>query len=115
MKQTAALFVIPYLWSFRVVYEGNKVTQTELSAMIAIIVGTFWFLASDRAQSVIVRQKQEYRTMTQYTEASDDESGENLLMSWKEAEEVAANDLRLSKTDLKTTEQGQDFIIESQR
>ena len=88
MKQTAALFVIPYLWAFRIAYEGTEMTHIEMSAMIAIIVGTLWFITSDRAQSVIARQ-QEIRFSTQYTGGSDDEAHDGLLMSWKEADEVA--------------------------
>ena len=56
----------------------------ELGAMLAIVIGSFWFISSDRTQSIIAKQQQETRLDTQYAEATDDEEG--LLMSWKEAE-----------------------------
>lgn len=89
----------------------------ELGAMLAIVIGSFWFISSDRTQSIIAKQQQETRLDTQYAEATDDEEG--LLMSWKEAEQARDDTpLRLSKKDdidEKVIEKGPDVIIESQK
>ena len=53
----------------------------ELGAMLAILIGTLWFISADRTQSIIAKSQQETRLNTQYAEATDDE--EDLLMSWK--------------------------------
>ena len=112
MKQTAVLFVIPCIWGFHIAYDGSTVMWNELGAMLAILIGTLWFISADRTQSIIAQSQ--IRLNSQYAEATDDE--EELLMSWKEAEGVVDDTpLRLSKKDDKVIEQRSDVIIESQR
>ena len=108
MKQMVTLLTVPCIYVFRIAYEKEETTWTELNTMIVIVGGTIWFIASDHTQVVINNTKPTLRMPTQYAEGSDEE---DLLMSWKEADEVTKDDLRISNKDEKN--HGDGIIVDS--
>ena len=64
-----------------------------MNALLITTLATLWFIKADREQDAISKEHINFRKETQYT-GSDEE---DLLMSWKEADEVTGDDLRISK------------------
>ena len=96
---------MPCLFAIRTASTDGDADWTELNAMIILTLGTLWFVAADREQDA---QKDgiNFRKETEYPSYGSDE--EDLLMSWKEADEVTNDDLRIGKKSDKSGEQGLD-------
>lgn len=95
---------MPCLFAIRTASTGGGADWTELNAMIILTLGTVWFIASDREQDA-KKDGINFRKETEYPSnyGSDEE---DLLMSWKAADEAHDDDLRIGKKSDKSGEQG---------
>ena len=105
---------MPCIYIFRVAHYREELDWTEMNALVITTLATLWFIAADREQDAISKEHVNFRKETQYTGGSDEE---DLLMSWKEADEVTGDDLRISKQAQRSHEQGKNnpYQPDSQR